>query len=52
MENVLTEMGDMISHMPGPNGPATRDAFIAMAGMSGGPTGFVLEAGATAEANA
>lgn len=30
MENVLTEMGDMISHMPGPNGPATRDAFIAM----------------------
>jgi pimeloyl-ACP methyl ester carboxylesterase len=23
-------MGDMISHMPGPNGPATRDCFVEM----------------------
>jgi pimeloyl-ACP methyl ester carboxylesterase len=27
---VLREMGDMISHMDGPNGPATRQASIAM----------------------
>ena len=29
-EQVITEMGDIISHLPGPNGPATRDAFIEM----------------------
>jgi hypothetical protein len=29
-EQVITEMGDMISHFPGPNGPATRAAFIEM----------------------
>lgn len=29
-ERVITEMGDIISHAPGPNGPATRDAFIEM----------------------
>jgi pimeloyl-ACP methyl ester carboxylesterase len=30
-EQVVKEMGDMISHLPGPRGPLTRDAFIAMA---------------------
>lgn len=30
MEAVLSEMGDMISHLPGPRGPQTRQAFIAM----------------------
>jgi len=30
MENVLAEMGDMVSHLPGPNGPHARDLFIAM----------------------
>lgn len=29
-EQVAAEMGDMISHLEGPNGPATRDAFIEM----------------------
>ena len=29
-EQVAAEMGEMIAHMEGPNGPATRDAFIAM----------------------
>lgn len=29
-EAVMAEMGDMISHLPGPNGPATREAFIEM----------------------
>jgi pimeloyl-ACP methyl ester carboxylesterase len=29
-EQVLREMGDIISHMDGPNGPATRQAFIEM----------------------
>jgi pimeloyl-ACP methyl ester carboxylesterase len=29
-ERVLQEMGDIISHMNGPNGPATRQAFIEM----------------------
>jgi pimeloyl-ACP methyl ester carboxylesterase len=28
---VVTEMGDMVAHLPGPLGPQTRDAFIAMA---------------------
>jgi pimeloyl-ACP methyl ester carboxylesterase len=29
-QQVLIEMGDMVSHLPGPNGPATREAFITM----------------------
>jgi len=29
-EQVAAEMGDMIAHMEGPNGPATREAFIDM----------------------
>lgn len=29
-EQVASEMGDMISHMEGPNGPAARQAFIDM----------------------
>jgi pimeloyl-ACP methyl ester carboxylesterase len=29
-EQVASEMGDIISHMEGPNGPATREAFIEM----------------------
>ncbi len=30
LEQVATEMGAIVSHLPGPNGPAARDAFIAM----------------------
>lgn len=30
MEAVLSEMGDMVAHLPGPRGPATREAFIEM----------------------
>lgn len=30
LEQVGAEMGAIISHLPGPNGPATREAFIAM----------------------
>jgi pimeloyl-ACP methyl ester carboxylesterase len=30
-EQVVAEMAAMISHLPGPNGPAAREAFIAMA---------------------
>jgi pimeloyl-ACP methyl ester carboxylesterase len=29
--DVVREMGDMVSHLPGPHGPATRDAFLEMA---------------------
>ncbi len=29
-EQVVAEMGEMISHLPGPNGASTRDAFIEM----------------------
>jgi pimeloyl-ACP methyl ester carboxylesterase len=29
-QQVLIEMGDMVSHLPGPNGTATREAFITM----------------------
>ena len=29
-EQVITEMGDIISHLPGPHGPSTREAFISM----------------------
>jgi pimeloyl-ACP methyl ester carboxylesterase len=34
--SVVTEMADMVSHLPGPNGPAARDAFISMAQKLGG----------------
>jgi pimeloyl-ACP methyl ester carboxylesterase len=30
-ETVVTEMADMVSHMPGPNGPAAREMFVTMA---------------------
>jgi pimeloyl-ACP methyl ester carboxylesterase len=30
LEQVAAEMGAIIAHMPGPNGPAARQAFIAM----------------------
>lgn len=32
---VVTEMADIISHLPGPNGPSTREAFIAMCNTQG-----------------
>jgi pimeloyl-ACP methyl ester carboxylesterase len=35
-ETVVTEMADMISHMPGPNGAKTRSSFISMARERGG----------------
>ena len=35
-ENVVTELADMVSHMPGPNGPQTRASFITMARELGG----------------
>jgi pimeloyl-ACP methyl ester carboxylesterase len=35
-ETVVTEMADMVSHMPGPNGPATRELFVEMARDNGG----------------
>lgn len=35
LEGVLSEMGDMVSHLPGPRGKATRDAFITMCGRWG-----------------
>lgn len=35
-ENVITELADMISHMPGTNGPKTRTSFITMAHEMGG----------------
>ncbi len=34
-ETVIGEMAAMIAHPPGPDGPATRDAFIAMARRQG-----------------
>jgi pimeloyl-ACP methyl ester carboxylesterase len=34
-EAVISEMGAIISHLPGPNGPSTRDLFIAMARTQG-----------------
>lgn len=44
---VVSDWGEALESVSEP-----RDAFLVMAGMSGGPTGFVLEAGVTAEANA
>lgn len=35
MEQVLAEMGDMIAHMEGPEGPATRECFIEMGRTAG-----------------
>ena len=35
MEGVIAEMGEMVAHLPGPRGPATRDAFVAMASTQG-----------------
>jgi len=35
MEAVLQEMGDMISYLPGPNGPAVRDLFVEMGRQAG-----------------
>ena len=35
-ESVVTEMADMVSHMPGPNGAKARNAFISMAQKLGG----------------
>lgn len=34
-EEVVAEMAAIISHLPGPNGPATRDAFVSMARTQG-----------------
>ena len=36
-EQVVTDMADMVSHLPGHRGTVTRDAFINMARASGGP---------------
>ena len=35
-EHALTEMADMVSHLPGPNGPQARSTFIAMGRELGG----------------
>jgi pimeloyl-ACP methyl ester carboxylesterase len=35
-ENVVTEMADMVSHLPGPRGPSARESFITMAHEMGG----------------
>ena len=35
-ENAVTEMADMVSHMPGPNGAKARSSFISMAQKLGG----------------
>ncbi len=35
-ENVVTEMADMVSHLPGPRGHSTRESFVAMAHEMGG----------------
>ena len=35
-ENALAEMADMVSHLPGPNGPLAHDSFIAMSRELGG----------------
>ena len=35
-ENVVTELADMISHMPGANGPKARASFVTMARDMGG----------------
>lgn len=46
-EGVLKEMGDIISHLPGPRGSATMEAFRAM-GRKMGPENFALQSDALA----
>ena len=46
-ENVLQEMGDIISHLPGPRGPQTMEAFRAMSRKLG-PEKFALQSDALA----
>ena len=46
-ENVLQEMGDIISHLPGPRGPQTMEAFRAMSRKLG-PENFALQSDALA----
>ncbi len=46
-ENVLQEMGDIISHLPGPRGPETMEAFRKM-GRLMGPENFALQSDALA----
>jgi pimeloyl-ACP methyl ester carboxylesterase len=46
-ENVLREMGDIISHLPGPRGPQTMEAFRAMSRKLG-PENFALQSDALA----
>ncbi|MBG1232788.1 alpha/beta fold hydrolase [Aestuariivirga litoralis] len=46
-EVVLKEMGDIVSHLPGPRGPETMEAFRAMS-RKGGPERFALQSDAMA----
>ena len=46
-EEVLQEMGDIISHLPGPRGPQTMEAFRAMSRKLG-PENFALQSDALA----
>lgn len=46
--HVAAEMGDMIAHMEGPNGPATRQAFIEMCA-SLGPDAMTRQSDALAQ---
>lgn len=46
-EQVLAEMGDMVPHLPGPRGEATRDDFIRMA-RAMGPEGMARQSDALA----
>lgn len=46
-ETVLREMGDIVSHLPGPQGPDTMDAFRAMS-RKGGAERFALQSDAMA----
>ena len=46
-ENVLEEMGNMISHLPGPRGPETMEAFRAMSRIRGAEI-FALQSDAMA----
>jgi pimeloyl-ACP methyl ester carboxylesterase len=47
MDQVLTEMGNIISHLPGPRGPDTRQAFIDM-GRAMGPEALARQSDALA----
>jgi len=46
-EMVLKEMGDIVSHLPGPHGPSTMEAFRAMS-RKGGAERFALQSDAMA----